>query len=289
MTGPTLTPGFGPDGHAELTTLADLDEGLLDDAHAGQLKQHVNNCDQCRHALGRLRTTRALLSALPAETMPDDVARRIDAALETAATTATVVPVTARRRWLSSPAIAGIAAAVAAIGLASALIVSRTGGGGGGDNTKETAGASLPAGPRAAQPANPVKQWQTGTNYTAANIAALVPGIVVGSPAPLPSATAAAPQANSGAKANTAASDSFSQDQLRSPDSLTACAKILNDGTPVQPLAADYAKYDGRPATIVVFPSHDNPKELDVWVVRSVCSSSAVDLVFYRVARPASS
>ena len=289
MTGPTLTPGFGPDGHAELTTLADFDEGLLDAPHADRLNTHVNNCDQCRADLGRLRTTRALLSALPAAPMPDSVVRRIDAALDAAAASASVVPAAARRRWLTSPALAGVAAAVAAIGLASALIVSRTSGGSNA-KSKEAAGAGAPTRPQAAAAGAAVKQWQTGANYTAANMATLVPGIVVGTPSPLPAPTAAASaQTLSGAKSNGASSSSYTQEQLRSVSSLTACAAILNDNTPVQPLAADYASFDGKPATIIVFPTHGNPRELDVWVVRSVCSSSAVDLAFYRVARPPSS
>jgi hypothetical protein len=290
VTGPQVTPGFGPDGHVALDSLAELDESLLDAQQTHHLDLHLQSCPECRDRQGRLRTTRALLSALPPEAMPADVVRRIDAALTEAATTATVVPITPRRRWLTSPAFAGIAAAVAAIGLVSGLVISRSTGGSSGGGDKATTSALSPHNAAGAQaPKATVKQWATGANYTAANIAALVPGIVVGTPTPLPAPTpvggGAAPNNFSGAKSS-AGANSYTQEQLRSPDSLTACAAILNAGTPVQPLAADYAEYNGKPATIIVFPSHDNPSQLDVWVVRSVCSGSSVDLVFYRVARP---
>jgi hypothetical protein len=283
-------PATGPDDHLDLATLAELDEDLLGASEAHLARRHLSGCAQCRDGAGQLRATRALLSSLPVDTMPALVAARIDTALASAAkrppmTKSVRGKAGRRRRWLTSPALAGAAAAVAAVALVAGLVVSRSGSG----HPNKPSSAGVNRGIGEAAPASAVKQWQTGANYTKANIAALVPGIVVGIPTPLPSPTALAngPDKAAGPSATNAATASFTQRQLRSLAALTQCAALLNAGTPVQPLSVDYASYNGKPATIVVFPSHDDVRQLDVWVVRSVCSSGSLDLVFYRVPRPA--
>jgi hypothetical protein len=288
VTGPQVTPGFGPDGHAELDALAELDEALLGESQTRQLDVHLQSCIECRDRLGRLRATRALLSALPAESMPADVARRIDAALTQANSTATVLPAPRRRRWYTSPAFAGVAAAVAAVGLASALIVSRNSSGGSNANKGSAANAlSTPQHAAGlAAPQNTIKQWQTGADYTPSNISVLVPGILVGTPTPVPSPSgqaAASPNTFNGTKS--AGTESYTREQLRSLPNLIACAKILNAGDPVQPLAVDFANFKGKPATIVVIPTHDDPTHVDVWVIQTTCSNDSL-MPVYRVVRP---
>jgi hypothetical protein len=290
VTGPQVTPGFGPDGHAELGALAELDESLLEETQTRQLDVHLQTCVDCRDQLGRIRATRALLSALPAEPMPTDVVRRIDAALTDAMQTATVLPATKRRRWFTSPAFAGVAAAVAAVGLASALIVSRDNGSGG-SNAEKGGAANTSSTPQhaagLAAPQNTVKQWQTGANYTPSNISVLVPGILAGTPTPVPSPAGedASPNTFSGTNTKSAATESYTREQLRSLPNLIACAKILNAGDAVQPLAVDFANFKGKPATIVVIPTHDDPAHVDVWIIQTTCSNDSL-MPVYRVPRP---
>jgi hypothetical protein len=293
-----------PGEHVDLPTLAEHDEGLLDAALAATVAAHLASCTLCRGRQGRLRTTRALLSALPDDPMPADVSRRVDAALAAAAAgtasstrpagtaTSTVVPLSGRRaRWLTGPAVAGIAASVAVVALVSALVVGHLNGG---TTTPKPIAVAAPGVATQRQSTASVKQWQTGTDYTKSTIAGLVPKIVLGSPPPLPAVAGAAPNAGgaAGTSPNTASGlnhstvPQFTQEQLRSAGPLLACASALNDGTPVTPLAVDYATYDGKPATIIVFPAPANPRLLDVWVVRSVCSSASIDLLFYGVVRP---
>jgi hypothetical protein len=221
--------------------------------------------------------------------MPADVAARVDAAVRQAAEAAstTVVPMARRRRLRGSPAIAGGAAAAAVVVLVAALVagnVIRPG-------HSTTNGASRPGGERAGSSlsnAAQTKTWATGRDYTAATLAILVPGLVAGTPPT--AATGVAPLASPAATPSpvaTSGTPSYSQDDLRaSPQALQACGRILADGVSTTPVAVDFARFDGKRAVIVVLPAIGHPTQLDVWVVRTACSSASLDLYFQRVPRP---
>lgn len=53
---------------------------------------------------------------------------------------------------------------------------------------------------------------------------------------------------------------------LANPAALQACIRTLNGGTPTEPVLVDYARFDGRPATIIVLASDQSPTKLVVWV-----------------------
>jgi hypothetical protein len=53
---------------------------------------------------------------------------------------------------------------------------------------------------------------------------------------------------------------------LADPTALQACVRTLNGGTPIEPVLVDYARFDGRAATIIVLPSSSSPAKLVVWV-----------------------
>jgi hypothetical protein len=53
---------------------------------------------------------------------------------------------------------------------------------------------------------------------------------------------------------------------LADPKALQACVRTLNGGTPIEPVLVDYARFDGRLATIIVLPSSQSPAKLVVWV-----------------------
>jgi hypothetical protein len=302
-------------GHWDLEALAQFADGDVTDADSATMSAHLDRCEACTRRLGQIRTTRALLSALPPEPMPPAVADRVDAAIAAAGTAplaATVVPNQPRRRWWRSPAVAGTAAAVAVVVLIGAIVtatVLRH------QHRKSSASADSAAGGQAsaAASAQTIKEWQTGTDYTAASIASLVPRLLTGTPAaaPTPAPQTPGPQtpgpqnlglspnskaapanptpsaASNGALGTTATNPppiTFAQMQA-SRDAIVACGKMLNAGNDVTPLAIDFARFDGRPAVVLVLPTFGHPETVDVWVVRSVCSDAAIDLYFHRVAR----
>ncbi len=293
-----------PDGgHYDLDSLAELDEGLLTDAEAAAANGHVADCSECSQRLGQLRTTRALLSTLPAETMPPAVAARIDDALKNAGggTATTIVPVGARRSWrawMRSPALAGAAAVVVVGLLVAGVVVGGLGGRSHNGNSAATNGAAgRPIGSGGvstdALRAAGIKEWQTGANYTATTMSALVPRLVTTSPtgqfalrtpsSPATSALSKAGPATAPTPSFTGGQPVVSIDQMRSSRLAVAeCGHILaNDSTTV-PLAVDFARFQGQPAVIVVMPAIDAPGSVDAYVLKGSCSSGAL-FQFYRV------
>lgn len=69
------------DTHYDLETLAELAEGLLDDATAQQVRDHLVICDPCGESLADLAGVREVLAAMPVPAMPLGVALRVDQAL----------------------------------------------------------------------------------------------------------------------------------------------------------------------------------------------------------------
>ena len=305
------------DGHLDLDTLAEFDAGLVDESAAARMQSHLDRCESCHAELARLRTTRALVSTLPHEPMPAPVAARIDAALAEAAdtpATTTVVPLERRRRWRNTPTLAGAAAAAAVVLLVAAIITGRVAHHS--DNGTGASSAPLNAGGGANQSA-PLKEWRTDTNYTPATLGALVPHLVTATP-PAGSTTGLAGGATgtgstggTGSAGSTTAGSAQppttsavpspaapkSQDSTSaalnyaalaaSPSAVLTCARILNGGPAVVPVAVDFARWSGKPAVVLVLPTIGHPESLDVWVVRSVCSTSSFDLYWRRIPRPA--
>ena len=291
----------GPSGHLDLEALAELEEGLVEPQAAAAARAHAETCEECRSRMSRLRTTRALLSALPPEPMPARVTARLDAALahERDAPTGTIVPLTGRRRSWNSPAVAGGAAAAAVVVLVAAIVAGTLVHHGDKHRTDTPAAAgtgSTFGGDKAAA----TKQWSTGTDYTPATIATLVPRLVIGTP---PAGAVTGGQAGSvgaggavsspappsaGTPATTGSTTpSYTQDELRSsPAALAACGRILAGGVPTTPVAVDFGRFEGKPAVIFALPAIGHPSSLDIWVVRSSCSSANLDLYFQRIPRP---
>lgn len=292
-----MSDGPAAADHLSLDALAELQEGIADNADA--LRRHLDGCAVCRKRAGQLRASRALLSTLPADPMPADVAARIDAALAAEAAPAPkfgpgadIVPMRGRRSWLRGPNLAAAAAGVAVLALASALVIGHNRGSKSptesADKSRNTAAAPLAG----AKPPG-LKQWQTGANYNTTNRAGLVSGIVLGNPPPFRSAVnggagpapSPSPPVNS-PQTTSSGQTSYSRDQLQDGPTVNACAELLV-GHPVQPLAVDYARYDGVPAVILVLPGLQHPEtNLSVYVIRSTCSDAAADLSLFSVDRP---
>jgi len=289
--------------HLDLDVLAELDEGIAGPEVANAAQAHLDGCTECKDRMAQLRTTRALLSALPAEAMPAAVQARISDALEHASTQspATVVPIKGRARLWNSPAIAGAAAVAAVVVLIGALVagnVIRRG------DKSSSSTASAPLGatnqPKSAEGAA-TKEWATGVNYTAATIPSLVPRLITGTPPAASGLSAGAGGSTASAPGGGTVTDSqkalpatpapvpgvYTQAEMRSnPAAVAACGRILAGGVPVVPVAVDFGRYEGKPAVIFALPAVGNTAQLDVWVVRSACSASSLDLYFRRIPRP---
>jgi hypothetical protein len=170
-----------------------------------------------------------------------------------------------------------------------------------GGDSSSTASSPLNASdrPKSAEGAA-TKEWATGVNYTAATLPSLVPRLITGTP-PTASgpryygsgSTTSGPAAGTGSTAAVVPSPApttpgvITQEAMRaSPAAVTACGTILAGGVPTVPVAVDFATYEGKPAVIVALPAVGNSAQIDVWVVRSTCSASSVDLYFRRIPRP---
>ena len=278
-------------GHVDFDLLAEVEEGVAGPEVTQAARSHLEHCPGCRERMAHLRTTRALLSTLPAEPMPEAVQSRIDAALAHAAVEAsgTVVPLSRRTRVWNSPAVAGAAAVAAVVVLIGALVAGNVIHRG---KKSETASAPLSAAGNSkgsAADAAAVKEWATGANYTAATIPTLVPRLVTGTPPPgAPQPIPPGSVTSGGGAPSAGQAAAFTPEAMKSdPSAVLACGTILAGGVPTVPVAVDFASYAGKPAVIFALPAVGHPELLDVWVVRSTCSSSSLDVYFRRIPRPA--
>ncbi|MFF3174176.1 anti-sigma factor family protein [Streptomyces sp. NPDC057900] len=77
MTSTTDTPQ-----HPDVSEISDLTEGVLSPPRTADVRRHVDGCELCSDVQASLEEIRSLLGSIPApQTMPIDIADRIDAAL----------------------------------------------------------------------------------------------------------------------------------------------------------------------------------------------------------------
>ncbi|MEU0360194.1 anti-sigma factor family protein [Streptomyces cyaneofuscatus] len=77
-----MTSTTGTAQHPEVSEISDLTEGLLAPSRAGEIRDHLAECELCAEVRDSLEEVRELLGTLPEpEPMPEDIAARIDAAL----------------------------------------------------------------------------------------------------------------------------------------------------------------------------------------------------------------
>jgi Putative zinc-finger len=73
--------GAAASPHPSLIELAEVTEGLLDDARSAEVQAHLAGCARCRDGVAELQAVTATLSTAPAPVMPADVAARLDRVL----------------------------------------------------------------------------------------------------------------------------------------------------------------------------------------------------------------
>jgi hypothetical protein len=281
-----------PDNHLDLDDAAALDAGLDDD---GAFAAHVAACDDCARRVAQVQSTRTLLSALPDDPMPADVAARLHAALPRDPLRTTIVPVgSRRRRWTRSPALAGWVAAAAGIALVSALSIGSLRS----SNHPDTSGADSGALSRAATPRTNFPVIASGAHYTDANSSGLVGELdaLVRTPATLP------PTAAAGAQGEAATKDALSlsahapvpaslQSLFGDRQQQLACARLLAGG-PVTPLAIDFARFTGgqrklhnAPAMVVLLPASGDLRDV-AFIVGPKCTTDSLQDIYQVVQAP---
>lgn len=302
--------------HADLDALADHAEGLLDDETAARLTRHLDDCPSCRQRAAAIAAVRTKLAALPAESMPPDVAtqvtRRLAAAADAGRTPigqgTTVVPMPRLRR-VNRVVLGAAAACIVLLAVVTAAVVALNG-----SSTSPTNGGSR-ASAGAAGAGGSFVVSQSGTNYrTRAALAAAVSQILAGTRQG--KATIAAPSAAAGAGAAGTAGTAGTGNSLQSDHSTTSGeaplaaqsslpplpAKLLRLknrqallrcaatqlGEPVGqtlPLGVDLGYWNGRPAAVLVLPEAGHADRVAIYVVSKNCSVPLV--VELNVPRPA--
>jgi hypothetical protein len=247
----------------DLDRLADYCAGLLGPAEQARVEQLIDTDPGWARAHAALTSAlpgiEAVLSALPPEPVPVDVADRIDRALSAsvAGTKSNVVEITRHRRWrraaLTTAAVA--AGAVAVIGGIAAL------GGQPGSSTS----ASSNAGGKAVAPdqafASVPPTLASGTDYTSDTLRHGIINPARGEAAAAPNA-AGAPEPsvprsglpladNSGPTAGPPPNVPAGLSRLADPVQLRACLDDIVTAEGGRVSQVDYARYQGAPALIV--------------------------------------
>ncbi|WP_283139519.1 anti-sigma factor family protein [Rhizohabitans arisaemae] len=275
-----------------MDTLADLAEGLLDDATAMSVRDHLAVCTPCGDYMADLAAIRELLAATPVPVMPSSVALQLDFAIEAEVQARAATPIltavasaggelednhpgpigvvgddgsikparrTARRRWKRwAPLVAASAAAVV-VGSAvvsSGLLAPATVG----------QGPSTPA-PIAAPPAPGKSTYSLITgieNFTRKDLAKT----------PLSGWFGVDSAANQKGNAGKLLGSSEG-------NRLDGCVKRIIDGTSHgrDPHIVYRAKYQGRPATVLVFLGGQAGEVAETWVVGLKCSATEGDII----------
>ena len=294
------------EAHVPVDSLAAYAAGDLDATAALEVEAHVLLCADCRADAEAIQRATGDLTALPPVTMPPDVAARIDAALagEAApAATPVVVPMKAPRKRPSFAGIAAVAAGVALLGAISVPLINGTGG----NNAPTAQDQAL----REQAPAT-TRRLESGLNYThddlSATLLRAMRGVTAGGAAPAQPASgtpAASPAAGVASPLRTTADTAaegtggsqFSLRRLETAPALDKCVDALAASQTLAaakvPLLVDYARYQGRAALVVVFPTESGgrirPDRVDVWVVGARCGITPGDddvLDFARFPRP---
>lgn len=299
------------DEHVDADALAEAEAGWADRATSRRVAEHLARCEACRSRAGALREVTATLRQLPHPTMPEEVSRRIDAALAATSDAGptgspTVVPLDPGRRARRTVRIASLAAVAAGVALVGALIASHVVGGG--TTSGENGSAAAQAGGSAA--------GAGGSGLSAADVRALravetvqLPGYtshdLASRVADSLSGTASAdratnksqpPQALSlGGSHRTSQPDRFQAIRrspavaalapLRSPTRMFSCIRQLtaSPATTV-PLSVQFTTYAGKPAVVVVVPNPYQNSERTAFVAGPRCGAPdavSADLITY--------
>lgn len=292
------------DQHVPVEHLAAYAAGDLDATAALEVEAHVLLCTACRADADAVTRATAALASLPPVTMPADVAARVDAALagadEQAGPVGDLLPLAPKRGRLSWPGLAAIAAGLALVVAIGFPLVTRDRG-----NVPTTVADA------ARENAADTRRLDSGLNYTHDTLAATLTAAIGGRRAAAedtagyvasPGTTVTTSKgddegtmAPTAPRAETVKGTAFALST--DPGRLASCIAAIAEAqeTPVGkvPLLVDFARFDGKDALVLVFPTESRgavlPDRVDLWVVGPRCGIVAGDddvLDFARFARP---
>ncbi len=247
---------MSPISEDDLDRLADYTAGVLDPRQAAEVDRLIAADPAWARAYADLTAAGPwldeALSGLPREPMPADVAARLERAVQTVSRPGTdkIVPFS-RRRW---PRIALTTAAAVAVGVACVggiATLTRSGGISGSSASSGTAATNDRvaggSGPFAQAPTAPdagtgaaggtVSTTATGTDYTHDTLARAAAG---SDKAPAAAQAESVPDASGGLA------------RLSTPSALGQCLAAITATEGGTAISADFARYQGSPALIVV-------------------------------------
>src|SRR6185437_10841333 len=295
--------------HVSTENLARFRGGDLSTARSTRVAAHLRSCARCRETSDALAEVPSLLASAEVPPMPAHLAARIETALaaESAHRIASAPegspgraerperaaePARARRGHrrpvrLSMPALRVLAVAGAAVVLvgggvallshtAGPSVTSGAGSASSGSSAHQSANSPMVTTPngsaangsfggRIAYRNGLITPLSTGTNYSKARLTQQVNGVLA---------------AHSAADNHTAApAVTPAHLGLARPHNLSGCVSRIADGRKV--LLVDVAKFDRKPATIIV-TARQGSAAAQIWVVRSGCSASASDILAHQ-------
>jgi hypothetical protein len=300
--------------HVSDETLARYSGDDLNPRKAGKIASHLGDCPSCEQRLSQLEAVPNMLASVQFSGIPDHLSSRIQLALasESSARAASEPGTEAGRRdlpsrarpprrggWLprlTSPVGLRVAAATgAAVVLAGGgyEIAAHTGSGAGTSseqiNTPESGAAaghasSLRFGPavayRQSGHTHSIKSVQSATNFRAATLVRQVQATLAAQRVTNSGREIQEPNSEQQLGSTSAASPSPGPTGTSSLTKLRGCVDRIAAGRSV--LLVDIAKYEGRPATIIVVQPPSSSKA-QVYAVGAGCASGASDILASQV------
>ena len=276
--------------HLDPEVLAEFDAGLITGRRGAQISAHLAACEQCTALGEQLAGVSTLLMAVPAATMPDRLAERLDTVLaaEIAQRDQTEGSRDRERRprpaWHRNlrPLALRVLAPVAVVALIVAGAVELTPKGS--TSSQASSSAASPAnrsaagGPAAAQSSS-AASGAIGANRPASVPLETTPANASRmSPAAFPVVTSTVNFAPASFKQQVEAALRVPANERQTQTSTTtirACVQALA-GSAASPVLVESARYQGQPATLVVLRAGSSDT---AWVAGSRCSAADHDVL----------
>jgi hypothetical protein len=290
--------------HVDADVLAELSEGLIGGNRATRIHAHLAGCQQCARLSAGLTEIRSVLASVSSPAMPEQVTRRLTAALDqeaaersARATTADPArpstspsddgparvlsfrgPAKGQRRGLSSPVAARALTAAAAVCLVAA--------GGYAAVELTSSGSPSPSGHSAAG-ARPHSSASSGS--AALPFIGQTPGIGSNGSNVLSFRVINSGTDYQTAKLSTQISAELGQGVANGPNRSSGAMSLHAPSTQqygcvmdvtgdIEPAMVDSARYNGHPATIIAL-AHVGNQVSQAWVVGPACSADNTDIL----------
>jgi hypothetical protein len=295
--------------HASAEDLASLDLDGLRARKAARVRNHVATCVRCTQLSGQVSAVPTVLASVSYPSMPSTLTSQLDATLATESSRRLAdAPATeadrrdlperrARRShggWqlpgmsILGTRVVAAAGALVLVGVGGYEFATHTGGSVNATSADSSGSASVPSarqvslGPSVqfGQPSGTktIRTVYSAENFTAADLG--VQALAAVRAAQLEGATGAQPARVSAPTASAGVPSKASvRSQRGSPASLTSCLDGIVGNRPVE--LVETAKYEGRPATIIVTAA-TSTSQGQVWVVGPACSASHPDTITHQ-------